>query len=274
MKKILFILLAMTLVVALVPGLASAATEDDPRDNGYDRLYKFNIIGVDSQKNNDVMENNGKRIFVDLYGPSAIYLVESGTGAAEAIDPDEFAILDSNGTDDDGALIALPDPDLDPYNLSNKGEADTLSAYSIFIRSLGKPGGAANITTCADLLDSNFAGLLSGKFVRTLNRAGAYGGNASVEQVPQSITARPQGKSKWYNVTAELTTIVFKVEVDIAEEGQEPNIIIEYIRVPIFDPIIENEYWEYNNNGLKNLQVWIYAEQTDVSLGDDAILNP
>jgi hypothetical protein len=270
MKKIFTIVLAMSLLIALVPSMAIAATEDDPRDNGYDRLYKFNIIGVDNQKNNDVMENNGKRIFVDLYGPSAIYLVKSGEegSPAEDLDPNEFAILDANGTDDDGALFAMPDPGLDPYNITTgAGKTDTMSAYSIFIRSLGKPGGAANITTCADLLDSTFGGLLSNSFVKTLNRAGAYGGLASVEQVPQSITARPKGKSNFYNVTAELLTIVFKVEVTDGTTTW-----IEYVRVPIFDDMLENEYWEYNNNGLKNLQVWIYAEPTDVSENDGPYL--
>ena len=60
-------------------------------------------------------------------------------------------------------------------------------------------------------------------------------------------------------------TIVFKVEVELADE----TVIIEYVRVPIFDDIIENEYWEYDNNKLKLLQVRFYPVGTDVSLADD-----
>ena len=41
-----------------------------------------------------------------------------------------------------------------------------------------------------------------------------------------------------------------------------------YVRVPLFDPLIENEYWEYDNDGLKHLQVRIYPWETDVSEGD------
>jgi hypothetical protein len=280
MKKVLSVIIAMTFLLALVPSVASAAFIEDPRDMGGDRVYKFNIIGVDNPKDADMDDNNGRRIFVDLYGESAIYLVQSGTEQASEIDPDDFAILDHNATDDDGALLAMPLPGLDPYNITNPDEhydvygddgPNTMSDYSIYIRSLGKPGGAANITTCATLLDSYIADLLSGKFLRTLNRAGAFGGEASIEQVPQTVTARPKGKSDWYNVTAELTTIVFLVEVDINPDEAIEEIIYEYVRVPIFDEALQGEYWEYNNNGLKNLQVWIYDNSTDVSLGDDEL---
>jgi hypothetical protein len=142
------------------------------------------------------------------------------------------------------------------------------SDYSIYIRSLGKPGGWATITTCADLLDSTFAGLLPGELVRIINRNGLFGGYASVEQVGRQITERPKGKSIFTNVTAELLTIVFQVEVDTNPDPAITTIVTYYIRVPIFDEMLENEYWEYDNNGLKLLQVWIYDNQTDVSEGD------
>jgi len=279
MKKIIVLALVGILTAALlVPAVVAAAPAGIPDAN---RIYKFNIIGVKNAKDAALTDDNGKRIFVNLDGPSQINLVVG----------DYFDILDANATDKDGALFQMPLPDLDPYNLSDKGDADTMSAYSIYIRSLGKPGGWATITTCADLLDSTFAGLLSGKFVSVMNRQGydfnedgIPDGYASVEQVGQEITERPKGKSEFYNVTAELTTIVFKVEVELGTgdlngdgvigDGETTDIIIEYVRVPIFDDIIENEYWEYDNHGLKLLQVWIYDNSTDVSLGDDAILNP
>ena len=103
-----------------------------------------------------------------------------------------------------------------------------------------------------------------------MNREGLFDGYASVEQVGQAITERPKGKSQFTNVTAELTSIVFKVQVQLADGS----IIIEYVRVPIFDDIISGEYWEYDNHGLKLLQVWIYDNTTNVTEGDDVILNP
>ena len=49
----------------------------------------------------------------------------------------------------------------------------------------------------------------------------------------------------------------------------EDNLIATYfIRVPIFDPLIEGEYWWYDNNNLKNLQVRFYDMPTNVVLSD------
>ena len=268
MKKFTAIVLALVLVLTLGATAVFARPEGIPDDAT--RLYKLNIIGVQKDKSADMDGNNGKRIFVKLDGTSAIWLqeaVDAENNPLPVDHPDAFAVLDANGTDEDGALFQMPKPGLDPYVVGDKEGKDVWSDYSIYIRSLGKPGGWANITTCADLLDSSFADLLPGKFVSVLNRAGAFGGWASVEQVGQAITERPKGKSTFTNVTAELLTIVFKVEVNIGTEA-EPEIIVVYVRVPIFDDIIENEYWEYDNHGLKLLQVWIYDNSTDVSAGD------
>jgi hypothetical protein len=204
-----------------------------------------------------------------LDGKSAIYLQEAVDEYGDPLPvdhPDAFKVLDANGTDADGALFQMPKPGLDPYIVGEEEGKDIWSDYSIYIRSLGKPGGWANITTCAELVDSTFADLLPGKLVAVLNKAGAFGGFASVEQVGQEITERPKGKSTFTNVTAELTTIVFKVTVDLDGDGIADEIV--YVRVPIFDDIIEGEYWEYDNHGLKLLQVWIYDNPTDVSEND------
>jgi len=267
MKKVVAIVITAVLLLPLVPATVLANPEGLPDDAT--RLYKLNIIGVPKDKTADMEGDNGKRIFVKLDGKSAIYLQEALDEEGDPLPvnhPDAFAVLDANGTDKDGALFQMPKPGLDPYVVGDEGEADTWSDYSIYIRSLGKPDGWANITTCADLADSTFANLLPGKLVSVLNKAGAFGGYASVEQVGQAITERPKGKSTFTNVTAELLTIVFKVEVDLDNDGIADEIV--YVRVPIFDDIIEGEYWEYDNHGLKLLQVWIYDNSTDVSESD------
>jgi hypothetical protein len=272
MKKILITSVLLAMVVGL--GTAFARPEGTPDAN---RIFKFNIIGVSNPKNVNMDQAAGSVVFVNLNGPSKINLVCSDDEAVQdqyGIDAGSFDVLDKNGTDSSGAIVALPDPGLDPYVIGDKGDADTWSNYSIYIRSLGKPGGWATITTCADLLDSTFGGLLPGDLVRVLNREGLFGGYASVEQVGRDITERPKGKSTFTNVTAQLLTIVFKVEVEVVigtdPDTGEPITEIQtyYIRVPIFDDMLENEYWEYDNNGLKLLQVWIYDNSTDVSEDD------
>ena len=255
------------LVTLLVVGVASFAvakpgieSESEPKINGNGAPsgahYNLNIIGVKNPKTSDMDNNNGHVIFVDLNGKSKIELQEAPEG-------ESFAVLDANATDG-SAKFQLPDPGLDPYLVGDTEGKDTISDYSVFVRPLGKPGGWATITTCAELVDSTFAGLLPGKFLRTLNREDDLDGLCSMEQVGQEITMRTKGKSTFTNVTAELLTIVFKVEVETTT-----NSIIEYVRVPIFDDIIDGEYWEYDNKGLKLLQVRFYPIGTDVSEADN-----
>ena len=251
------------LIITLSMGTAFAEQPDEgTTGNGspqVKKLFSLNIIGVSKDKTVD-MDNSGHRIFVPLEGKAKINLVEG-----------EFAVIDANGTDRDGATLQLPKPGLDPYLVGDKVDADTMSDYSVFVRPLGKPGGWATITTCADLLEDNeeFLSLLPGKFEKTLNDSCEFGGIASVEQVGSLITLRETGKSTFKNVTAELLTIVLKVDVEVEIDVDVYEIQTVYVRVPIFDEMLENEYWEYDNHGLKILQVRFYEIGTDVSLGDD-----
>lgn len=220
--------------------------------------YQLNIIGVPNEINDNTDDDwggNGHRIHVPLWGKTKILLF-----------PGDFAVLDANATDGEGAF-QLPPPGLDAYIIGDVDGADVESSYSIFIRPLGKPGGWATITTCADLLDSTFGGLLNGGDINILNRMedGAY---CSIEQVGNVLegdlrTFRDTGKSSWSNVTAELTTIVF--EVQIIEDGLVVDTI--EVRVPIFDESLENEYWEYDNNQLRLLQIRFFDCSTNVATG-------
>jgi hypothetical protein len=225
--------------------------------------YQLNIIGTSDK--NDATDGdwggNGARIFVDLYGDSRISLSEG-----------DYAVLDANGTDG-WASFQLPAPGLDAFVIGEEGDADVESDYSVFVRPLGKPGGWATITTCADLLDSSFAGLLGTRQVKEIQNSidpvtGAY---CSIEQVGNVIdgdlrTFRSAGKTVFSNVTAELTTIVFQVTVDTDGDGTADDTLL--VRVPIFHDLLENEYWLYDNNGLRVLQVRFYDCSTNVATGE------
>ena len=106
------------------------------------------------------------------------------------------------------------------------------------------------------------------------NVAADMGGVCSIEQVGDDITFRNKGKTTFTNVTAELLTIVLRVEVWVDLNGDglvtPDEVEIVYARIPIFDDILQGEYWEYDQGdpGLQHLQVRFYPIETDVSAGD------
>ena len=250
MRRYPTIVAAGLIVTSLFAGTVSAG--NGAPQGAHD--YQLNIIGT-SDKNPDMTGNNGARIFVDLNGESRIALTEG-----------PFAVTDANGTDG-WAGFQLPKPGLDAFIVGDPGDPDVESEYSVFIRPLGKPGGWATITTCADLLDSTFGGLLSGSEIRVLNRiddvTGAY---CSIEQVGADILMRKSGKSSFTNVTAQLLTMVFSVEIDTDGDGTVDETFL--VRVPIFDEALENEYWLYDNHGLRLAQVRFYDCSTNVDTGE------
>ena len=111
-------------------------------------IGKLNIIGVKNDKN-DNMEDKaaGNVIFVDLGAED-----DKATTEIYLIQGDDFAVLDKNGTDGEASFMLQP-TGLDPYIIGEKGTANTLSEYSVFIRARGTPGGKATITTCATLTE-------------------------------------------------------------------------------------------------------------------------
>jgi hypothetical protein len=272
MKKRLVISVFLTLVMVFT--LAGAALADKPGETDGDPAYNGNgapsgphytlsIIGKDADHAKTQLKESGHVIFVSLEGHNKIELIKG----------DDFAVLDGNAFDDP-AQFQLPDPNLDPYIVEYKTNEDTVSSYSVYVRPLGKPGGSAEITTCADLVAAGWLPFLSNKMAKTVlgyaveNDPGAFGGYASVEQVALELPIDQHGKPKFENVTAELLTIVFEITITYDDTTTET----VYVRVPIFDPLIQGEYWDFNNDGLKNVQIRFYPNLgTDVSLADSEL---
>jgi hypothetical protein len=103
--------------------------------------------------------------------------------------------------------------------------------YTIWARALGTPGGSAKITTCA--IDPN-TGL-------------------TICSTAHTVFVRGTGKSSFTNVTTNLTTInldpVLNAAVVTACGGTT---------VSLFDSCLEGYFWQYDNNGLKVLQIRFY----------------
>jgi hypothetical protein len=99
--------------------------------------------------------------------------------------------------------------------------------YTVWARALGTPGGQAKITTCA--WDAG----TSSTICSTLNE----------------VFVRGTGHSSFENVTTELTTI--SLSSPIAACGTQTV-------VSLFDSCLQGYFWQYDNNGLKVLQIRFY----------------
>jgi len=180
--------------------------------------YNLNWIGVPQGKTADMTGSNGHVIFVSLVGNTKILLCESGVGTACA-GVTGFNVLDANGTDG-SASFALPNPD--PTNSGT-------TVYSVFVRALGIPGGAATNTTCG------------------VDPAIPTDTICSVFQV--SLSAH--GNQDFTNVSKEMLYVYTC--------GSGPS-----CRVPLFDSRLINYFWNYDNNGLKLAQFRFYPVSTTV----------
>ena len=137
---------------------------------------------------------------------------------------DDFAVLDKDGTDGN-AMLQL----MDPYLTDTDGiwSADEPVAYRIYVRALGKPDGFMGMTT--GFTDENGADWYS------------------LESV--NLT-RTKGQSRFTDKTLELTTIY----VDITDDG-----VSNPIRYTLFGNSLWQYFWDYDNSGLKLLQMRIYV---------------
>ena len=169
----------------------AALSQGNGAPGGHD--YQLNIIGVPKDKTADMTGNNGHRIFVPLDGKVAINLVEG-----------DFAVLDANGTDRDGATFRLPDPDDD----ENGGEGDGVldGDYAIYARALGKPGGIMSITTCAELIE-DLGGTVLNRKSEVYDHEDAF---CSIDE-ETVVLERGKGKSTFQEVSSQLLSIVFEV---------------------------------------------------------------
>lgn len=175
--------------------------------------YNLNLIGKDKTDILPNDSNNGHRIFVHLH--------TDGIAKKNKIyltEGDDFGVIDADATDG-RAEFMLPNP----FN------EDETRSYSVYVRELGKPGGSGSLTTCyTDVEDADYC--LLGEMDVPLNRA--------------------NGKSKFTNVTEELTTLCFDSDPD-------PD-VTEVECESIFSDELKDYYWNYNNNGLKNVQLRFY----------------
>ena len=182
--------------------------------------YNLNIIGKEQCPTDPMTTGNGHVIFVLLNGGDVATNLNGK--------------LASNISKVNKIFLAQA-PDATTFDVLDGNACDGNGAlfmlpnptngYSIWARALGTPGGNATMTTCA-------TDPTTGEVVcSTLN----------------VLLMRNKGKSTFSNVTTQLTTIKF-----INPTTGQP------VTVSLFDPALQDFFWNYQNNGLRLAQLRFY----------------
>jgi hypothetical protein len=258
----------------LVDPVTQGSTLEAKGNNFPDGSHDFNlhIIGVPKDKSADMDNNNGRRIFVQLESSNEvtspggknnhlakgggddqnhIYLCNSTNDEGDSSDsrcddygnPDNWGVIDANATDADGALLAVPDP-----CAGNDSTDGCTPRYSIWARALAGSG-TATITTCADE-DYAYDGLKD-----------TWCGDNGIE------IGTNKGR-KAQDVTDNLLHMTITVDdttdpelaacIDRGNDATDG--LPDTYDVYLFDRCFEDYFWNYDNNGLKNLELRFYWE--------------
>ena len=210
---------SMIFAGALVPAQAGQAQTGNGAPSG--AHFNLNLVGhpKNDQFTNDET-NNGHVIHVKLQGRSDIYLKE-GT---------PFAVLDSDATDGRGEF-QLPAPE-NQYDQNGNfvGEGN----YQVDLRVVGTPKKTGELGTCGENTITNPDG------TTTTERT------CSLEILKLESKT---GKKVFDNVTKELTTVCYDADLDPSTPC---------VRVDIFSSQFQDYLWQYDNNGIKVVQLRFY----------------
>jgi hypothetical protein len=110
-------------------------------------------------------------------------------------------------------------------------DGDGTTTYSVFARALGKPGGSSKTTTCAT--DPTTGEVFCSVF--------------------SAVAVRDSGRSRFENVSKQLLFIFADLDGDGTLE-----------RFNLFNDALQDFFWQYDNNGLKLLQLRFYQVSTTV----------
>jgi hypothetical protein len=105
--------------------------------------------------------------------------------------------------------------------------------YTVWARALGTPGGQSKMATCATFIDPT------------------TGTATMVCSTDNEVFVRGTGKSSFRNVTTALTTITLV-------SGSPAELACGTPTVSLFAACLQGFLWQYDNNGLKLLQIRFY----------------
>jgi len=238
--------------------------------------YDLNIIGVENAKNPPMSGSDRHTIFMPLYSTKTNGKVSTCTenttggtltGSCTAIVDNpiwlipgvDFQVCDGNGFDPAhdcdgnvidakiGAVFSLPcntDVTQEDINFGCDPELPSAS-YTVWARALGKPGGSAEVTTCATVNDLGGGVSGSGDLF------------CSLENVTDPLM-RKNGQPVFQNVTDELTSMLaLFCETGFLADGS-CDVAVKRVRISLFASGTEDWFWNYDNNGLRLAQLRFY----------------
>ena len=143
----------------------------------------------------------------------------------------DFQVLQPDCVNNSTATFSLPAPcAIDPTSGLCSG---TTTYYSVWARALAKPGGSSSTQTCATDPTTGETVCSIGAFV--------------------AVTTRSNGKSSFSNVSSDL---LFLTTCNTTT-GKTTS-------TPLFSPNYQNYFWQYDNMGLKLLQLRFYQVPSPV----------
>jgi hypothetical protein len=275
MKKVMFIILAVALVLALPtaaladkppkPPHSGGGNQLIPRPNGFPAgpHYNLNIHGKkDGFACNDTP--GGGSVFVDEYGPATIQYVSNKKGSLT-----ELMVLDPCAVDDGIAKVQLPH-EADGYyvfgrilgkpnNSSNKGDASSVILYpNVVVQACNDTGvdpGFGNWTSCPD------DALLALGFI--VHDQVYVAENETYARFEPGVT-KGKGKSKATDITALFTYVGWIVHPDLDISAPYGEITQDDVPVDAYNTIPGTQPYDSDGNSFIDVEEWLsyQADQT------------
>ncbi len=250
MRKFAYVFAAAAVVGAFMATPASAQVGKGLSGAHWNLL----IIGVPKDKSVPSMDNGGRHtVFVPLNSGDDVGRKVKIFYERNLDDPDKFNVSDGNATDDNEATIQVPFE----FCADEAAGCTELLSFDVYAVGLGKPGGATIITAECTYSDDVVDG----------------GGTPNLECEDTLLLGTIEikrtngGKNKPKRVDI---TDLFRVTGCLDQAG-DPDVCdagdLQFRNLWIFNiPELDEYFWDYDNNGLKLLQVRFY-ETTSGCIG-------
>ncbi len=167
--------------------------------------YNLDLFGVPKGKSPKMTTSENQRIFLPLTSPCKIEMDEG-----------VYTVTKNNCTD---GIVSLQMPN--PAN----SQSDGITTYAVWVKALGRPGGASKATKCVD--------------------------DPITKELYCSLYTLLQIKNKGQNLMTDITTQLLFIYADTIGKGQIK-------RISLFDDKLKDFYWRYDTDGLKLAQLRFY----------------